>query len=189
VSSPRSIKDAAQAANALLPDGLDHLVSNAGVNPQPLASFENLSTDEFIEEIRFNTVYTINLLRAFLPLIRKGNDKSIAVMSSQLGSIQIGAMLPGLANAYSVSKASLNMLARKWSAELKPEGITVFMLHPGWVETDIGDAIEPWIAKYNPDMKKMTTQASAVDCVKLFGSVGIEDAGVLFNHDGSKIPF
>jgi NAD(P)-dependent dehydrogenase (short-subunit alcohol dehydrogenase family) len=98
-------------------------------------------------------------------------------------------MLPGLSNAYSVSKAALNMLGRKWSAELKPEGIAVFMLHPGWVETDIGDEIEPWMTKCSPDMKKMTVQASAADCVKLFKSVGIEDTGAFFNHDGNKLPF
>jgi NAD(P)-dependent dehydrogenase (short-subunit alcohol dehydrogenase family) len=165
------------------------LISNAGVNQQPLASFEEMDIDNFLDEVRFNTVYTIHLLRAFLPLIRKGNDKSITVLSSKLGSIEIGAMLPGLADAYSVSKASLNMLTRKWSAELKPEGITIFVLHPGWVGTDIGDGIEPWMTKYSPETKKLTTQESAVDCVKLFRSVRIEDTGAFFNHDGSKIPF
>lgn len=165
------------------------MISNAGVNQQPLASFEEMDIDNFLDEVRFNTVYTIHLLRAFLPLIRKGNDKSITVLSSKLGSIETGAMLPGLADAYSVSKASLNMLARKWSAELKPEGITIFVLHPGWVGTDIGDSIEPWMTKYSPETKKLTTQESAVDCVKLFRSVRIEDTGAFFNHDGSKIPF
>ena len=71
----------------------------------------------------------------------------MAILSSQLGSIEIGAMLPGLTNAYSVSKAAVNMMTRKWSAELKPEGVTLFMLHLGWVKTDIGDTVEPWVTR------------------------------------------
>ena len=189
VSNLDSIADAVRAATAVVPNGLDFLISNAGANPQPLASFQDLNIDEFIAELSFNTVSTIQVIRAFLPLIRQSQKKSITIMSSQLGSIEIGAMLPGLANAYSVSKASLNMLARKWSAELKTEGITVFMLHPGWVETEIGAGIEPWMSKYSPDTKKISPETSAVDCVKLFQSVSVEDAGAFFNHDGIKIPF
>jgi len=189
VSSKESITNAAKEAATLLPNGLDHLVSNAGVNHQALASFEDLDVGLFADELLFNTVNIVHLVRAFLPLVRKSNDKTINIVSSQLGSIQIGAMLPGLADAYSVSKAALNMLGRKWSAELKSEGITVFMLHPGWVETDIGDGLDPWMTKYSPQTKKLTTEASAVDCVKIFESVKIEGTGSLFNHDGTTIPF
>lgn len=41
VTKPESVHHAAEVASKLLPGGLDYLISNAGVNPQPLASFEN----------------------------------------------------------------------------------------------------------------------------------------------------
>lgn len=42
VTKPLSINDAALAAEKLLPDGLDHLISNAGISLQPLSSFDEL---------------------------------------------------------------------------------------------------------------------------------------------------
>ena len=148
-----------------------------------------MDLDEFAEELTFNTIYTVQLVRAFLPLVRASKDKSITIITTQLGSIEIGAMLPGLANAYSVSKAALNMLVRKWSATLKFEGIGMWMMHPGWVETDIGDGIGPWMAKYSPETPKLSTAQSAENCVRLFKSVKVDEAGAFYNHDGKKNPF
>jgi NAD(P)-dependent dehydrogenase (short-subunit alcohol dehydrogenase family) len=42
VINPLSISNAALAAEKLLPNGLDHLISNAGISLQPLASFDDL---------------------------------------------------------------------------------------------------------------------------------------------------
>jgi NAD(P)-dependent dehydrogenase (short-subunit alcohol dehydrogenase family) len=41
VTKPKSIQDAAEELTKLLPQGLGHLVSNAGISHQPLATFEN----------------------------------------------------------------------------------------------------------------------------------------------------
>lgn len=65
--------------------------------------------EEFENELHFNTIVPIQLLRAFLPSIKKSKQKKIAVITSLLGSIEVGAGLPNLANAYAVSKAALNM--------------------------------------------------------------------------------
>jgi len=42
IDSPESIKSAAAEVSNLLPEGLDVFVSNAGVNFQPTATFEEL---------------------------------------------------------------------------------------------------------------------------------------------------
>jgi NAD(P)-dependent dehydrogenase (short-subunit alcohol dehydrogenase family) len=42
VTKPNSIHAAGEAVSKLLPGGLDHLISNAGVSYDPLATFENL---------------------------------------------------------------------------------------------------------------------------------------------------
>lgn len=42
VTKPESVRHAAQEAARLLPDGLDNLVSNAGVTYNPLTSFDDL---------------------------------------------------------------------------------------------------------------------------------------------------
>lgn len=42
VTNIESIQRAAQETSRLLPGGLDNLISNAGVNPNPLTSFEDM---------------------------------------------------------------------------------------------------------------------------------------------------
>ncbi|RFU78916.1 hypothetical protein TARUN_3312 [Trichoderma arundinaceum] len=171
VTKDNSIENLAAEIDTVLPDGLDNLISNAGLNPQPLASFEDLDLASFEEELVFSIISTVKLLRALLPSVKKGNDKKILVLSSVLGSIETAYHMPGLSNPYSVAKASLNMLIRKWSATLKNDGITTILVHPGWVKTtEVGDAIKPWMDKYAPNMLRDAT---------------IKDNGSFFNYDGN----
>jgi len=80
-------------------------VAAVGVsNKIPDSDFELLQ-----DELRFNTEYPVVTIRAFLPLIRKSEAKKVVFLSSILGSVEVGANLPNLTNAYSISKAALNM--------------------------------------------------------------------------------
>ncbi len=65
--------------------------------------------DEFLEEVTFNIKSPLLLIREFLPLISRSQSKKILILTSILGSIELGYGLPGLANAYAVAKAALNM--------------------------------------------------------------------------------
>jgi len=142
----------------------------------------------FEDELHHNTTAQINVLRAFLPLIRRGNAKKVVFITSDLGSIETGFYLPGLANAYSVGKAALNMLVRKWAAVLKSEGIVSVLIHPGWVVTTLGDEINDWVRKNHPQSfdTKITVTQSAEGCVKVFTNVKIEETASFFNYDGTK---
>lgn len=42
ISSQQSVDKAVETVTPLLPNGLDYLVNNAGKNPQPKTSFEDL---------------------------------------------------------------------------------------------------------------------------------------------------
>jgi NAD(P)-dependent dehydrogenase (short-subunit alcohol dehydrogenase family) len=48
----------------------------------------------------------------------------------------MGAGLPG----YHVTKAALNALTRTLAAELRPDGVLVNAVCPGWTATDMGGA-------------------------------------------------
>jgi short-subunit dehydrogenase involved in D-alanine esterification of teichoic acids len=69
----------------------------------------NSDLDKFQEELDFNLMAPIHLIRTFLPLIHRSDVKRIMVISSQLGSIEIGFHMENLCNAYAVAKAGLNM--------------------------------------------------------------------------------
>ncbi|EED16104.1 short-chain dehydrogenases/reductase, putative [Talaromyces stipitatus ATCC 10500] len=190
VASLDSIRAAVKAVEPLLPNGLDNLVSNAGVSYAGMQSFEQLDVEKFTSEVDFTITAPLNLLREFLPLIRKGQAKRALFVTSVIGSIELAAHMPGLLNAYAVARAALNMLVRKWSSTLKGEGITAALIHPGWVgETDIGDELSDWVAKYNPSLENVPSAKSAADCMKVLNNITPEDSGVFFNHDGSKLPW
>jgi NAD(P)-dependent dehydrogenase (short-subunit alcohol dehydrogenase family) len=65
--------------------------------------------EEFTSEVVFTVTAPFNLLREFLPLVRKSETKKALFVTSILGSIQIAPNLPNLMNAYSVARAALNM--------------------------------------------------------------------------------
>ncbi|EOO03022.1 hypothetical protein UCRPA7_1462 [Phaeoacremonium minimum UCRPA7] len=189
VTKPESISAAVKKTAELLPSGLDNLISNAGVSYNALKNFEELDMTELTAELDFTVTAPIQVIREFLPLIRKSEAKRILVVTSGLGSIQNAVFLPNLANGYSIARAALNMVVRKWSPLLKPEGVTIALLHPGWVSvTEIGDGISEWMAKYNPTMENLTVEASAANSMKVLNGLTIEGSGEFFNHDGTKYP-
>ena len=64
------------------------------------------------------------------------------------------------------------------SVELGSRGITVVVLHPGWVKTDMGRhsaLIDP--------------QESVTAMRKVIASLTMEDSGRFFNYDGPEIPW
>lgn len=64
---------------------------------------------ELTAELDFTVTAPIQVIREFLPLIRKSEAKRILVVTSGLGSIQNAVFLPNLANGYSIARAALNM--------------------------------------------------------------------------------
>jgi len=69
----------------------------------------NRNVDELMAEVQFTVAAPLMVVREFLPLIKKSNDKKIMVITSALGSIERAAFLPNLANGYSIARAALNM--------------------------------------------------------------------------------
>ncbi|MEM8814013.1 MAG: SDR family NAD(P)-dependent oxidoreductase, partial [Pseudomonadota bacterium] len=80
--------------------------------------------------------------------------------------------------AYRVSKAAVNKLMQALSGDLKPEGITVVSMHPGWVRTDMGGS--------NADI---SVQESASGILSVAERLDLDRAGAFINYDGSPIPW
>ncbi|KAJ4854926.1 short chain dehydrogenase domain-containing protein [Trichoderma breve] len=180
VTNIESIQRAAQETSRLLPGGLDNLISNAGYS----------DIKEFIDEVNFNLTATLLLLREFIPLVRKSVAKRVLVISSVLGSTELGASMPNLQNAYSTAKAALNMMVRKWSAVLKDQGITTVLLHPGYSAfTEVGNGIEEWMKTYAPNVPRQTIEECAESSMKVLAGITPKDNGLFYNYDGTKLPW
>ena len=121
------------AAAAAVPDDIDLLILNAGVNVHD-NTLATIDAAHWAEVMAVNTLGPLLAARAFGGKLRAGG--TIAALSSTLGSI--GANSGGGLYSYRMSKAALNAGLKTLAIELKPRGIGVVALHPGWVKTDMG---------------------------------------------------
>jgi NAD(P)-dependent dehydrogenase (short-subunit alcohol dehydrogenase family) len=114
---------------------LDVLVNNAAINYDTWQQAAGADLTVVAETIDTNLVGAWRAINAFLPLLRSSEHGRIVNVSSESGSL---ASMGGGTPAYSTSKAALNALTRILADELRPEGILVNSVCPGWVATDMG---------------------------------------------------
>lgn len=107
---------------------LELLVNNAGITtPVPHADLDGL-TDEWIDRIlQTNVRGTFACIRAFLPLLEKGENSCVINISSIAGRTGIGSNV-----AYCASKAAIDSVTRSLARALAPK-IRVMSVAPGWV--------------------------------------------------------
>ncbi|ORY76846.1 hypothetical protein BCR35DRAFT_332658 [Leucosporidium creatinivorum] len=145
VTKDESVKAAVTALEAsnFLPNGLDTLINNAGVNTGGqtlLPTQTSLST--FDLDLQTNLYGVIRSTLAFLPLLQQGEKKQIITVSSTVGSFDYFISTMPLFPLYATSKAAVNMWMKKLSNELKGDGFTTFVYSPGYVKTDFTGGLE-----------------------------------------------
>lgn len=145
ITDAKAMQAAANEVSKATGGSLDLLIPNAAVAAEnnrykPLPDFPSLEDLEadLNEAFSVNVVGAAFTIATFLPLIRKGQMKKIATISTAmaLDSLANEYSIP-IAAAYSVSKAALNTLVAKYNAALKNEGILIFGISPGYVSTDM----------------------------------------------------
>jgi NAD(P)-dependent dehydrogenase (short-subunit alcohol dehydrogenase family) len=118
---------------------IDILIANAGVNSRGLAS--TCTVEAMRHDFETNVIGSMLTLQTYKDLVLASRLKIFSVMSSVLGSVETLYEARGSgAAAYRVSKTALNMFAVNFSVEteMKNAGCKMLMLHPGWVQTDMG---------------------------------------------------
>ena len=166
---------ARELARRLKGRALDVLFCNAGIIGQrgmALGSFDYQSWDEVM---RVNVLGAAAMAEALVDNVAASEKKTIAMMSSRLGSIteSSGATLP-----YATSKAALNMLVKGLASSLGSRDVKVVALSPGWVRTDMGGAG----AALDPE-------TSVAGLRKVLAGLKAGDSGKFFSYDGSPIPW
>lgn len=117
--------DASVHAAAGRIEQLDLLVSNAGIT----GSDEEESVRRMYQ---VNTLAAIRLVEALLPKMQNGM-KRLAFVSSEAGVITIAHRESGC--GYTLSKAMLNATVHCMFRQLRPQGFTFRLYHPGWVRS------------------------------------------------------
>ncbi|MBC8141524.1 MAG: SDR family oxidoreductase [Armatimonadetes bacterium] len=158
---------------------LDILVNNAGVNNAGVGGGKETTAQILRDVLEANTVAPFAITQALLPLLKESPAGRIVNHSSILGSItEVGNMSPEwLGEAYSSSKAALNMITAVQAKKLAGTNIKVNAAHPGWVKTDMGGDGAPL---------DVAEGAKTAVTLALLGDDG-ETGG--FFHAGKRLPW
>jgi NAD(P)-dependent dehydrogenase (short-subunit alcohol dehydrogenase family) len=118
--------------------GLDVLINNAAVNPQPEyeAPIGRLDFAAISRTYDVNAIGPLRVIQSFLPLLERGTRKLIVNVSSEAGSLQHS--WRDRSYGYCMSKAALNMQTSILDRALKPRGFNAIAIHPGWMRTQMG---------------------------------------------------
>jgi NAD(P)-dependent dehydrogenase (short-subunit alcohol dehydrogenase family) len=153
-------------------ESIDVLINNAGVYPP--SSFGDTNYDGWAEAFKVNAMAPLKMAGAFVQHITRGQLKKVATLSSKMGSIDDNTS--GESYIYRTSKTAVNMVMKSLSIDLKPYGISVVTLHPGWVQTDMGGS-----------SALISTKTSVTGLREVIEKLNIDNSGRFVAFDGKEI--
>ncbi len=178
VASTPSVQEAARQVAATA-DHLDLLISNAGIRGDASDLRDGLDYDEAHRVYDVNSLGALRLVQAFLPLLDASAMKRLCFVSSDASSIAM-ARRTGRYD-YCLSKAALNMAVRIMHNDLRPEGYTFRLYHPGSVRT--------YIRGYRNLEATLEPDEAAEMALPLFLGERDEDRLALVDNLGREWPF
>jgi NAD(P)-dependent dehydrogenase (short-subunit alcohol dehydrogenase family) len=133
----RSTTSAHTAADSVAgtTDQLDLLINNAGIISsdylRPIR--ERLDYKEMHRVYDVNALGPLRMVEAFLPLLDAGMLKRLCFVSSEASSIARTDRIAWY--GYSMSKSALNMAVHLLFNDLRSQGYTFRLYHPGWIRS------------------------------------------------------
>ena len=161
-----------EAVEQMSADKIDWLVHVSGVlSSESLADFD---VERIKHQFAINSVGPILSYQAFSKHMATGSK--YAVLSSRMGSVADNGS--GGMYGYRMSKAAINMAAVSLSNDIKPKGITVLILHPGYVRTEMtgGQGL-------------IDTNESVLGLLKIIKTKSLEDTGTFWHTNGEQLPW
>jgi NAD(P)-dependent dehydrogenase (short-subunit alcohol dehydrogenase family) len=165
----------AVAALATHPDipQLDLLLNVAGILDE-----ESMDSDDWPERIRrqFDVNATGPLAVTLALRSRLGTGARVGILSSRVGSLADNSS--GGHYGYRMSKAAVNMAGVNLAHDLKPDGVAVFLLHPGYVRTEMTGG-----------RGSKDAGTSARELVALVDRLTLAETGTFWHAEGYELPW
>lgn len=165
------------ASRLKFPDVIDLLINNAGIyGPgKDGQDLEHIAAGVMLETFNVNCVGPLRVVQQLKDRVIKAQG-TIANLSSKMGSSSDNSS--GGAYAYRAAKAALVIVSKSMAVDLKPEGVKVITLHPGWVKTDMTK---------HTGLVDITTSVAGM--AKVISQASNYELGSFVAYDGQVIPF
>lgn len=121
----------ATLAKALEGKSVDLLINCAGILQSN--SLDSLDFASMRAQFEINSLGPLRVTSALLPNLSDGSK--VALITSRMGSVSDNTS--GGQYGYRMSKCALNIAGASLAVDLRPKGIAVALLHPGFVRTEM----------------------------------------------------
>lgn len=172
VSNPKSL---ASLVAVLADRRIDWLINNAGIADG--IAMDQLNEDTIASCKRMFEVNSLGPLLTTQALVGNlGEGSKVGIITSRMGSIDDNDS--GGSYGYRMSKSAVNAAGKSLSIDLKPKGIAVAILHPGWVRTDM--------TGHNG---LIDTDESARGLLDRMDELTLESSGSFWHTNGELLPW
>jgi NAD(P)-dependent dehydrogenase (short-subunit alcohol dehydrogenase family) len=162
-------------ASELKGEAIDVLICNAGVAGREAGDLGRIDPKVWRDTFEVNALAPLMMAEAFVEQVAASKDRKLIAISSRLGSITHN---DGARYAYRASKTALNMEWQSLSKDTASKGLICVVLHPGWVQTDMGG-----------QAATLTIAQSVPSMVKVIDGLKPADNGRFLNYDGTELPW
>lgn len=164
----------AALAQRLAGTRIHRLLLNAGVmTREALGKIDEAGFDDMRRQFEINSLGPLRVAQALLGNLGEGSK--IGILTSRMGSVADNGS--GGYYGYRASKAAVNAIGKSLAVDLQPRSIAVFLLHPGYVATDMvggkGD---------------LTPSQSAGMLLDRLDKLGLAQTGSFWHANGSELP-
>lgn len=154
---------------------IDLLVLNAGImTREALGDIDAAGWEDMRRQFEVNALGPLRVAQALLGHL--GEGAKIGIITSRMGSVADNGS--GGRYGYRASKSAVNAIGKSLAVDLAPRGIAVFLLHPGFVATEmVGGAGE------------VSPEHAAGQLVERLDTLGLEQTGTFWHANGSELPW
>ncbi|HRE90673.1 MAG TPA: SDR family oxidoreductase [Myxococcota bacterium] len=165
---------AALGADTATPlDAIDDLIVNAGIYPKD-RTHGHLDPASILRGFAVNAMGPLLAVDALKTRLSRG--ARVLLITSRMGSIADNDS--GGSYAYRMSKAALNMAGKTLSLDLKSQGVSVALIHPGWVKTDM-----------TSNQGLIDVHESAAGILARLDQLDLSTSGTFWHQNGQVLPW
>lgn len=155
---------------------LDILINNAGIYGPRNLTPEQLEQAPWQQVFITNSVAPVLLTQSLRTNLKHGAGHKAIFVTSKMGSM--GDNHSGGSYLYRASKAALNASVRSLAIDLANEPLYCLLVHPGWVQTDMGGA-----------SALITPKQSVAGMREQITALSKDESGQFVAYDGAVIPW